>query len=74
MQANLRETGVEEQVKEHCRIVAAIAGKLADWLNKGGAGLDKDLILAGTLLHDVAYGESDQPVLGPGCWNLWGIR
>lgn len=53
----LREIGVGEQVKGHCRLVTVIAKELTDWLNKAGAGLDKDLILAAALLHDMAFDE-----------------
>lgn len=59
-----RETGVGDQVKEHCRIVAVIAKELTDWLNKAGAGLDKDLILAGAMLHDVTRSEPDHARTG----------
>lgn len=55
----LREAGADGQVKEHCRVVALIAKVLTDWLNKAGAGLDKDLILAGALLHCVTDSETD---------------
>jgi CTP:molybdopterin cytidylyltransferase MocA len=60
----LCENGVGEQVKEHCRMVAAIGTKLTDWLNKAGAGLDEDLILAGALLHDLARSEPDHALAG----------
>ncbi len=60
----LRETGVAEQVKEHCSIVAVIAGELAGRLNKAGAGFDEDLIMAGALLHDLARGEPDHAQAG----------
>ncbi len=60
----LRETGVGERVKEHCSMVAVIAGELAGRLNKAGAGLDKDLIMAGALLHDLARSEPDHAQAG----------
>ncbi|HPZ43716.1 MAG TPA: NTP transferase domain-containing protein [Bacillota bacterium] len=60
----LREARVSEEVKEHCSMVAAIASKLAAWLNRAGAGLNEDLILAGALLHDIARSEPDHPRAG----------
>lgn len=60
----LRETGVAEQVKEHCSMVAVIARELAARLNRAGAGLDEDLILAGALLHDLARSEPDHAQAG----------
>jgi putative nucleotidyltransferase with HDIG domain len=60
----LHETGVGERVKEHCSMVAVIAKELAGRLNKAGAGLDKDLIMAGALLHDLARSEPDHAQAG----------
>jgi len=60
----LHETGVGEQVKEHCSMVAVIAKELAARLNQAGAGLDKNLIMAGALLHDLARSEPDHAQAG----------
>lgn len=60
----LHEAKVDEHVKEHCCVVAAVALELVEWLNKAGAGLDEDLILAGALLHDIARFEPDHAQTG----------
>lgn len=51
-----------DQVRDHCLAVARVACILADRLNKSGAGLDKDLVTAGAMLHDVARGRQDHAV------------
>jgi len=41
----------------HSRMVAAVAEKLASCINRAGPKLDISLIVAGSLLHDVAKGQ-----------------
>jgi molybdenum cofactor cytidylyltransferase len=48
---------VPEQILQHSRIVAAVAKKLTDTLNRSGLCLNRDLIIAAALLHDIAKGK-----------------
>jgi molybdenum cofactor cytidylyltransferase len=50
---------VEEPVLRHCRAVADLAGTITDWLNEAGCSLDRDLVVAASLLHDIARGKPD---------------
>jgi len=52
------------RVRDHCLAVARVAVILAGRLNKCGAGLDKDLVTAGAMLHDVARGRSNHAAVG----------
>ncbi len=45
---------VAESTLKHCRAVADTAGSITDDLNRAGCSLDRDLITAGALLHDIA--------------------
>jgi len=58
----LEAAAVPEPVVRHCRAVAAEALRLADLPT--AAGLNRSLILAGALLHDVARDEPDHPARG----------
>jgi molybdenum cofactor cytidylyltransferase len=49
--------GVDGSTVAHCRAVAAVAGTMADELNRAGCPLDKDVIIAAALLHDLAKGK-----------------
>ena len=42
---------------QHSRTVAGVAGRITDELNRYGSCLDRDLILAASLLHDIAKGK-----------------
>lgn len=55
---------VPEQVVEHCRLVAEVAGKLAAGLHKSGLLLDVSLVIAAGRLHDLAKGLPDHACLG----------
>jgi molybdenum cofactor cytidylyltransferase len=49
--------GMDERTRQHCRAVAKIADSIAGNLNKAGAGLDREVVLAAALLHDLARGK-----------------
>ncbi len=44
----------EERTVRHCAAVADVAGKITAGLNRSGCTLDRDLIQAAALLHDIA--------------------
>ena len=48
---------VPDWTLQHSRTVAGIAGRITDELNRYGSCLDRDLILAASLLHDIAKGK-----------------
>ncbi|HXP97181.1 MAG TPA: radical SAM protein, partial [Telmatospirillum sp.] len=48
----------------HVHKVAAVAEKLAESLINAGVPLNPDLVLAGSLLHDIAKGQSDHAMAG----------
>lgn len=60
----LRGARVSGPVWDHSHRVAGIALSLAKSLNKAGAALDEDLVLAGALLHDVAREQPDHARAG----------
>jgi CTP:molybdopterin cytidylyltransferase MocA len=49
--------GMDERTRQHCREVARVADGIAGSLNKAGAGLDREIVLAAALLHDLARGK-----------------
>ena len=49
--------GMDERTRQHCRAVAKIADSIAGNLNETGAGIDRGLVLAAALLHDLAKGK-----------------
>jgi len=49
--------GMDELTRKHCREVARVADCIAGSLNKAGAGLDREIVLAAALLHDLAKGR-----------------
>ena len=50
---------VDERILRHSRVVADTAGNMANDLNRAGCNLDKDLIVAAALLHDIARERPD---------------
>ena len=52
--------GVAEPVRRHSRAVAAVAAALADRLD----GIDKGLVIAAGLLHDIAKGQPNHAAAG----------
>ncbi|MFA5065053.1 MAG: DVU_1551 family NTP transferase [Dehalococcoidia bacterium] len=46
--------GMPEHTLRHCRAVADIAGSMTDALNSAGCAVERDLIVAAALLHDLA--------------------
>lgn len=57
--AILERSGTDPRIIRHGRAVAAVALKLADALGRQGIALDRDMILAAGLLHDLAKGSRD---------------
>jgi molybdenum cofactor cytidylyltransferase len=49
--------GMDERTRQHCREVARVADCITGSLNKAGAGLDREIVLAAALLHDLAKGR-----------------
>jgi len=62
--ALLEEFGVSAHIRAHSRRVAGLAGQITDGLNEAGAALNRDLVLAGALLHDLCKGQPDHPIAG----------
>lgn len=60
----LARVGTPERVIRHQWAVAAVALSLTAALNRAGGLLDRDLILAGALLHDIAKGSADHAATG----------
>ncbi|WP_158240559.1 radical SAM (seleno)protein TrsS [Telmatospirillum siberiense] len=63
-EAILADMQPNRDVIAHGRLVAAVAGRLATSLIEAGLPLNADLVLAGSLLHDVAKGQSDHAIAG----------
>lgn len=55
-----------ESVRRHSRMVAGLAGILANHLNCAGLGLKVPLAVAGGYLHDLAKGQPDHAGVGAG--------
>jgi putative nucleotidyltransferase with HDIG domain len=49
--------GMEQSTRQHCREVARVADCITECLNKAGVGLDREIVLAAALLHDLAKGR-----------------
>ena len=62
--AVLRAAGTTEQVISHCRVVAAESLRLADLLEEKGAALDRELLFAASMLHDIARTEPNHAEVG----------
>jgi molybdenum cofactor cytidylyltransferase len=60
----LEEANVEEPVRDHCFAVAVVACQLVRLLNNAGAGLNKKLVIAAALLHDIRRNEKDHALAG----------
>ncbi len=59
-----RVAAVPEPVWRHCRAVAEVALALAAGANRGGAGLDLDLVRAAGLVHDIAKRRAEHAAAG----------
>lgn len=70
----LNAAAVTGQVRDHCLAVARVAVILADRLNKCGTGLDKDLVTAGAMLHDMARDRPDHAAAGAQLVEALGYR
>lgn len=55
---------VSAQVVKHCQTVNAVATQIAVALNEAGCNLDKELITAAALLHDLAKGNPEHAKTG----------
>jgi putative nucleotidyltransferase with HDIG domain len=60
----LEEAKVEESVRDHCCMVAAVACQLVRLLNNAGAGLNMKLVRSAALLHDIRRNEKDHALTG----------
>jgi len=49
----LKDSNVSDNITAHCKAVCEVAMKTADLLEKRGINVNKDLVAAGALLHDV---------------------
>jgi len=56
--------GKEAPVIDHCRCVAQVALQIAEALEDAGCPVDRELVWAASLVHDVAKGESDHAAAG----------
>ena len=52
-----------DNIRDHSRVVTAVAMLLTDWLSEAGLALHREAIRAGALLHDIAK----TPCLGQKC-------
>lgn len=60
----LEEAGLEEPVRDHCRMVASVACHLVRQLNNAGADLNRELVHSAALLHDIRRRESNHALAG----------
>lgn len=63
-EAILEARSVAEPIRRHSRAVAAVAQALAMRLAAAGSAIDRNLVLAASLLHDVAKGQPDHAQAG----------
>lgn len=49
---------VDERLFDHCRAVAGVAEQIGDALARSGCAVDRDLLIAAGLLHDMARGQT----------------
>jgi molybdenum cofactor cytidylyltransferase len=55
----LEEHQVPKPVLEHAQAVAGVSGRIAEYLNSRGLRLHLGMVMAASLLHDIARGEKD---------------
>jgi molybdenum cofactor cytidylyltransferase len=60
----LEEANTEGSVRNHCRMVAAVACRLAGLLNDAGADLNRELVHSAALLHDIKRSGKDHARAG----------
>ena len=60
----LKNNNTPSNVIEHCKAVAKVAEEIADNLIKKGIKLDKKLVVASALLHDIERHKEDHVVAG----------
>ena len=70
----LEEVHIEEPVFSHCSLVASVACHWTDFLNSAGASLNKDLIRAAALLHDIMRDKADHARAGAAFLRARGYR
>ena len=66
-EALLGAAGCRQELRAHCRAVAALAEELCGALLARGMALDAEAIRAAALLHDIAKGRPEHAALG-GVW------
>ena len=59
----LRENNTPDNVIAHCKAVCDFSMKIADLLEKRGINVNRDLIAAGALLHDIKKVNSEDHIL-----------
>ncbi len=62
--AILNKNNTPSNVIEHCKSVCKVAEEIADKLIKKGIKLNKDLIIASALLHDIERDKDDHVAAG----------
>ncbi len=60
----LEEAELEEPVRDHCCVVAAVACQLVRLLNNAGANLNMELVHSAALLHDIRRSENNHALAG----------
>ena len=70
--ALLRQAEVNENIILHAKTVTDVAVKIAETLNSAGCHLNLGLVLAGSLLHDIAKGQNDHALKGKEMVNRLG--
>lgn len=60
----LKNNGTPSNVIQHCKTVAKVAEDVADGLIKKGIKLNKELVTASALLHDIQRHKEDHVVKG----------
>ena len=55
----LQEHQVPQPILEHVQAVAGVSGRIAEYLNSRGYRLHLGIVMAASLLHDIARGEKD---------------
>src|SRR3989338_10920894 len=60
----LKNNGTPSNIIEHCKTVARVAGKIADKLIERGKNVNKGLVIAGALLHDIERDKDNHVIRG----------
>lgn len=65
--------GERAPVIDHCRCVAKVAAQIAEALEHAGCPVDRELVRAASLVHDVAKGKPDHAAAGERLLNELGF-